>query len=142
LVFVWIGYLVTVMSAFVGSGGGDMLSLVGGLVFNTQFGGVVQAIYQVGGNGIESSTPGGINNQWCTPTVNAPQYEVRVTLGTGVLNGNSAGVWYSASTYPSWYAQATGHGADSVVDIFVEIRRIGTTTILASCSVEMEAQCT
>lgn len=99
------------------------------------------------GGQIEYSTQaGGINpvniEQWCTPTTQAANYEVRVTVTLGALSGGSGtGTWLAISGGTrNWYVEEFVSGATNLCMFTVEIRRTGTTTVLDSATITLEAQ--
>lgn len=102
--------------------------------------------FLTGGGQVEKSTQaGGINptniEQWCTPTTQAANYEVYVTLTSGNLTGGSGtGSWISMSGGTlNWYCEATDSGGDPTATFTVQIRRTGTTTVLDTATITLEA---
>jgi len=98
-----------------------------------------------GGQVEQSTDPGGINptnlEQWCTPTSAASNYEARVTVTSGALTGGSgAGTWLALSSTRNWYVSESVSGSTNICDFLVEIRRTGTTTVLDSANITLEAQ--
>lgn len=80
--------------------------------------------------------------QWCTPTTQAANYEVRVTVTSGVLSGGSGtGTWLAISGGTrNWYIANTTSGSLDTTIFTVEIRRVGTTTVLDSATITLQAE--
>lgn len=79
---------------------------------------------------------------WIDNVANAGNYEARCTLNSGTLSGGSGtGSWLALSSNRSWYVQrAAGEGVGlSQANITVEVRKIGTTTVLDSATVDIYA---
>jgi hypothetical protein len=77
---------------------------------------------------------------WCVPTSEAVNYEVFVTV-SGNLDFGPTGSWTSLSTTQTWYNQASV-GNSSIGTLTVEIRRTGTTTVLDTATISLEADAT
>lgn len=69
----------------------------------------------------------------------AGDYEVRATLNSGTLTTGTTGSFQVLSTTRAWTVQRTIVGIGSA-NLTIEIRRVGTTTILASASVILTAE--
>lgn len=98
-----------------------------------------------GGQVASSTQAGGTSpttlEQWCTPTSQASNYEARVTVTTGTLSGGSGtGTWLALSSTRNWFVNESRSGASTLCIFTVEIRRTGTTTVLDSASITLEAQ--
>lgn len=98
------------------------------------------------GGQVEQSTEiGGINpvnlEQWCTPTSQAPNYEAYVTVTSGSLTPGSAatGTWVALSSTRYWYLQESVSGQSTFCIFTVQIRRVGTTTVLDTATITLEA---
>jgi len=79
--------------------------------------------------------------QWCTPTSQASNYEVLVTVTSGSLSTGTAGSWLALSSTQTWTRTATIGTANTCV-FTVEIRRVGTSTVLDSATITLEADAT
>lgn len=79
--------------------------------------------------------------QWCTPTSQASNYEVLVTVTSGSLSTGTAGSWLALSSTQTWTRTATIGSANTCV-FTVEIRRVGTSTVLDSATITLEADAT
>ena len=97
-----------------------------------------------GGQVEESTVGGGINpinlEQWCTPTSQASNYEALITIISGTLSGGSAtGTWLALSTTRNWFVTENQSGQQKLCQFTVQIRRIGTTTVLDTATIDLEA---
>jgi hypothetical protein len=79
--------------------------------------------------------------QWCTPTTEASNYEVLVTVTSGSLSTGTAGSWLALSSTQTWTRTATIGNSNTCV-FTVEIRRVGTATVLDSATITLEADAT
>ena len=98
-----------------------------------------------GGQVEQSTQAGGINptnlEQWCTPTAQSSNYEALVTLTYGTLSGGSGtGTWLALSTTRNWYVEESSPGGNKTCQFTVQIRKIGTGTVLDTATIDLEAQ--
>ena len=77
--------------------------------------------------------------QWCTPAAQAANYEVRATINTGSVSGPTGTTWYALSTNRTWSVSAASSGVTAFGEMLVEIRRVGTTTVVGIATVSLEA---
>jgi hypothetical protein len=104
-------------------------------------GGTATAQYQLRGSGDVFATT--INNvvnfvsNWVKPSASAPAYECFATLNSGAVTGTT-GAWLALTANRIWSVTKTGIGSASA-QITVQIRRVGTTTILATAVVTLSA---
>lgn len=100
------------------------------------------AAYYLLSSGVVSSytSSGGTLNigNWVTPTSAAANYEVYATLVAGTLSTGTTGSWLPLSTIRSW-SRARGASGFSFVQITVDIRLIGTTTVLGTANINLSA---
>jgi hypothetical protein len=99
--------------------------------------------YQINSNGRVYSieTQGFVTNeieQWATPTSVANQYEVYATLLSGTLTFGDLNIWRSLGTTRDWYIELASNGTTSATLSF-DVRKIGTTTVLDTWTVDLEA---
>jgi hypothetical protein len=77
--------------------------------------------------------------QWITPTTTAGNYEVYVTVSgdtpTGTLNS-----WVALSGNPAWSLDAYGSGTFYACDLSFQVRKTGTTTVLDTWTVSLQAE--
>lgn len=99
--------------------------------------------YRLNSSGIiETRIQSGYTNigDWVTPTSQAANYEVFATLNSGSASG-PFGSWVALSSSREWTCAAT-IGNTNFADIFIEIRRTGTTTVLDSALISLVADAT
>ena len=106
-------------------------------------GGTASAEYILGssGNALESVN-GGLATllyAWCVPASQAANYEVYASLVSGSLSGGSSATdaWLALSSTQGWLVSTT---TLQYATLNVGIRRIGTTTILASADINLVAE--
>ena len=129
-----------------GAGGGASavtINLSPQLFFAINFGAPASAAYQLNSSGnAEYSENGGaygLLEAWCIPAAQAVNYECYATLVSGSLTSGTLGTWLALSSSQSWSVVQNFLGtADAVIN--VGIRRVSTTTILASADIEMNAE--
>lgn len=76
--------------------------------------------------------------QWITPTSQASNYEVFATLDFGTLSSGTTGSWLALSSSQEWLCFAPQGGFEQAI-ITLQIRRIGTTTVLGSAQITITA---
>jgi len=109
------------------------------------FGAPATAEYRLNSNGLvqdilNGGSPGTLE-QWCTPTSAASDYEARVTITSGTLDsGSGVNTYLSLSTTRTWGVGPTLVPGTGECVFTVEIRRIGTGTVLSSASISLYAE--
>lgn len=78
---------------------------------------------------------------WCTPTSEAINYEVLVTVTAGALSSGTSGTWVPLSSTQTWTRTAS-IGLSSLCTFTVQIRRTGTSTVLDTATITLEADAT
>lgn len=78
---------------------------------------------------------------WVTPNGAASNYECYATLSSGTLSTGTTGSWLSLGTTRDWTVTRSTLGLKSCT-FTVDIRKIGTTTILDTITVTIEAEVT
>jgi hypothetical protein len=68
----------------------------------------------------------------------AANYEVKATLTSGTFTTGTAGSWLNLATEREWTARQTTVGTKTTTATF-EIRKVGTTTILATATITLTA---
>ena len=76
--------------------------------------------------------------QWCTPTSQATNYEVYASLVYGTVFGDPTGMWLLLTNTREWLVSVPTGGYEQA-QLFVEIRRTGTTTVLDSATITITA---
>jgi hypothetical protein len=97
--------------------------------------------YQINSNGrvyaIQSGFVTTEIEQWATPTSVANQYEVIADLVSGTLTFGELNVWRSLGTTREWYIEQPFNGI-TMSSLSFQVRKIGTTTILDTWTVDLE----
>ena len=75
-----------------------------------------------------------------TPTSGAANYEALVTVNSGSLTGGTTGSWVALSSNRTWYKAISGFNNYSQVDFTVQIRRVGTATVLDTATIYLEVE--
>ena len=126
----------------------DVIDIINWSIFDLAApGGTAAAWYILNSNGIwyesitENATLQTSRGSWVTPNSAASNYEVRVTVSGAALDAGSAAtdVWLALSTTRQWGLQETVSGQSPVSTLTVDIRRIGTSTILDTATITLEA---
>jgi hypothetical protein len=78
---------------------------------------------------------------WCTPTAQAVNYEVYITVTAGTLSSGTSGSWVALSTTQTWTRTAS-IGANNLCTFTAQIRRVGTATVLDTATITLEADAT
>ena len=121
------------------------ISLTNQAIGDLSFSGAAYAYYYLTAGGlVQSSTdPNGINpvtwETWCNPTTAAPNYEALITVTSGSLDGGTTGSYVALSSTRSWYIIEDASGNSKICTFTVQIRAIGTTTVLATASIDLSA---
>lgn len=127
--------------ALLGSRDGVIIS-ISNLLISALGGGTTIAIagYWLNSSGIvearEQSNYFNFGN-WVTPTSQASNYEVRASLNFGFATG-TFDTWLALSSTREWSASAA-IGSSELAEIVLDIRRIGTSTILDSATITLSA---
>lgn len=100
------------------------------------------AEYRLGADGkVYTRTGGGSYTNietWCTPTAQASNYEVYVTVTTGSLSSGTSGSWLALSSDRTW-TRTANIGSNQLCIFTAQIRRIGSTTVIDSATITLEA---
>lgn len=125
------------------SSSGAIITIADYSVYDLSSGGA-SATYELNLNGIayDKTNSGGtvtIGN-WATPTSVAANYEVYATLVSGVLSVGTTGSWLALSSTRSWSRNRSALSGISIAQITVDIRLIGTTTVLDSATITLTAE--
>lgn len=106
-----------------------------------------QAGYQIYGSGANIGKDYSFNfggqtfiEQWCTPTSQAGNYEVYVTNSGAALSGGTLNSWVALSGNPTWFINAFGQGESNVATLSFQVRRTGTSTVLDTWTITLDAQ--
>ena len=77
--------------------------------------------------------------QWCTPTAQASNYEAFVTITSGYLDAGPTGSWVALNVSRQWFVSEASSGNSRTCTFTVQIRKIGTTTVLDTATISLEA---
>ena len=75
---------------------------------------------------------------WITPQSGMSDYEVLATLNYGALASGTIGSWEDLSVTRTW--ELTANSGFVQAQIILQIRRIGTTTVLDSATITLQAE--
>lgn len=75
---------------------------------------------------------------WIAPKANAGGYECFATLNSGTLTGGTTGSWLALTVDRSWSRTRASLGT-TTAQITVDIRKVGTTQVLATVVVTLSA---
>ena len=98
--------------------------------------------YRVNDDGFDYKNANGTytsNQQWVTPTSAGGDYEVNATVSSGVTPVGTIGSWVATSTDPTWTVSRATVGVN-LSTLSIQIRRTGTTTVLDTWTVTIEAE--
>lgn len=101
--------------------------------------------YRLNSNGkVYGESPAGnfgFLEDWVTPNGAASSYEALVTVTSGSLSSGTSGSWLALSSTRDWTVTRTTLGTNSCT-FTVDIRKVGTTTVLDSATITIEAEVT
>lgn len=101
--------------------------------------------YRLNSNGkVYTESPSGTFNyieDWVTPNGAASNYEALVTVTSGTLSSGTSGSWVALSSTRDWTVTRSTLGLKSCT-FTVDIRKVGTTTVLDSATITIEAEVT
>lgn len=78
---------------------------------------------------------------WCTPTGQAVNYEVFITIVSGGLTSGTTGSWVALSTTRTWTLEFSVPNSGQCV-FTAQIRKVGTTTVLSTATITLESDAT
>jgi hypothetical protein len=77
--------------------------------------------------------------QWASPSTIGGNYEVFATVTAGTLSFGTAGSWVATSGSPLWVRTRPTVGT-SIVDLSMQVRAVGSGTVLDTWAVTLEAE--
>lgn len=102
------------------------------------------AAYRVNTNGFDYEGIQGVYSvltQWVTPSSAGGDYEVFATVTSGTLTSGTTGSWVATSGNPTWTRTAgTPGGGAQIVELSMQVRKVGTGTVLDTWTVTLEAE--
>ena len=103
--------------------------------------GTATATYEISSSGFvntNKSTPT-TREQWCTPSSNVGDYEVRATQVSGdTLIGSATGSWLSLASSQGWSLNTSSGFVTA--ELAMEIRRAGSVDILETATITLYAE--
>jgi hypothetical protein len=102
---------------------------------------IAQAGYQLTSAGAANEIVGASTNfleTWCTPSGQAVNYEVYVTVTGSPLTIGFINAWTALSTTRTWRLDA-GIGDNLVSTLSVTVRRVGTTSPTYTATIDLNA---
>jgi hypothetical protein len=76
---------------------------------------------------------------WVTPNGAASNYEALVTVTSGTLSSGTSGSWVALSSTRDWSVTQSSVGTKTCV-FTVDIRKVGTGTVLDSATITLDAE--
>lgn len=123
--------------------GGDLVKISNAAISSVNSGGNASAAYRISNTGSIDSvrSPEGTTSlgSWVVPTTSASKYEAMATVTSGSLSLGTTGSFINCAASPMWTRNATVVGTFTAV-ITVDIRLIGTTTVLTTASITLTAE--
>ena len=102
------------------------------------------AAYRVNTNGFAYEGVQGVYSvleQWVTPSSAGGNYEVFATVSSGSVTTGTTGSWVATSGSPTWTRTAgTPGGGAQIVVLSMQVRATGTSTVLDTWTVTLEAE--
>ena len=125
------------------AGGGDLVKISNVTIASIDATPAVpSSAYRLSSTGSIDSiiSPGGTTSlgNWVVPTTSASKYEAMATVTSGTLSSGTTGLFISCAANPTWTKNTSARGTFTAV-ITVDIRLIGTTTVLTSASITLTA---
>lgn len=131
-----------VIAALAGSGSSDaVVNFAGVYVYASNTGAGATAGYRVNDDGFDYKGDNGSftsNQQWLTPTSQGGLYEVIYSVTSGITPAGPTG-WVATSTDPTWTLTRAAVGVN-LSELTFQVRRVGTTTVLDTWTVTLEAE--
>ena len=78
--------------------------------------------------------------QWVTPTSAGGNYEVFATVTSGTLTTGTTGSWLATSTNPTWTRTNGAVGTIVFTTLSMQVRAVGSGTVLDTWTVTLEAE--
>jgi hypothetical protein len=123
-----------------GSGGGTFNGIADTVVNVVDYGAPQTATYTIKSDGTITTTAGG-SATWNSSTTAGSGYEVKATVTSGSLTSGTTGSWLALSSNRSWSKTDSTAGGGDVSAIFrLDIRATGTTTVLDSATITLDAE--
>lgn len=95
--------------------------------------GKVYWTYNTGTGGLD------LLESWVVPNAAASDYEAYVSVTTGSVGGSATGSWLSLGSNREWNVLTSSYPETVSAVISVQIRKIGTTTVLDTATITLSA---
>ena len=103
---------------------------------------VTSSAYRVNTDGFDYRGDGGTFTslaQWVTPASIGNGYEVFATIVNGSVSSGTVGSWVATSGSPTWTRNVITVGTTQTVNLSMQVRAVGTSTVLDTWAVRLEA---
>ena len=129
----------------IGSGGASsaVVNFTNKYVSVTHSGAAATAAYRVNTDGKAYQGINGtftVLEQWVTPTSEGGNYEVYATVSSGTLSTGTVNAWVATSGNPTWTRTAASAGTANGVYLSMQVRRVGSTAVLDTWTVSLNAE--
>lgn len=112
-------------------------------IFAANSGSPAAAVYRVDSDGSDYKVVNGtatVLTNWVIPASAAGGYEVFATLASGALTSGTTGSWLTTTSDQSWSCIATFSGGSVTATLNFQVRAVGTTTVLDTWTVSLDAE--
>lgn len=131
-----------IMIALVGGSYGAKITLTDQTYTNATGGGLPATVgFTLSADGHAYDQSLVLLEEWCSPTALAGDYEVFATLTSGALSTGTTGSWLALTADRTW-TKTVASPSTGTAAFTVEIRRIGTTTVLDTATINITADAT
>lgn len=99
--------------------------------------------YSVNSNGFDYERVQSVSSvltQWVTPTSAGGNYEVFATVTSGSVTTGTTGSWVATSGNPEWTRSNGAVGTIVFTTLSMQVRATGTTTVLDTWTINLEAE--
>ena len=128
--------------ALLGSAG-TRVNFVNQTILAARSGSPASALYKIDNDGFDYKNVNGTLTSltnWVIPASAGSDYEVFATLVTGGLSSGTTGSWVATSSDPSWSCIAAIVGTSVFATLDFQVRAIGTSTVLDTWTVNLDAE--
>jgi hypothetical protein len=133
-----------IQMALLGSGGPPIVNFANQTVIAVNSGAPAAAAYRVDNDGsdykiVNFGTAVALSN-WVIPASAGGDYEVFATLTSGSLSSGTTGSWLATSGDPAWRTTASVAGTTAFAGLSLQVRAVGTGTVLDTWTVNLDAE--
>lgn len=104
--------------------------------------GAQSAGYRIDTDGFDYQVVNGVDtllSQWVSPASSGDDYEIFATLDSGTLSSGTVGSWVATSGSPLWVRARPTPGT-SIANLTMQVRKVGSATVLDTWTVTLEAE--